>query len=137
MCEVAAWSIWCAQEPGHKAEFWNCSGGLEFFNGWTEWSGKLFLVSRGWKEGFVKSFKEVIPVMEMFLAVIFIFLEEPDIDEVVDDFSEVLASMDAPLVQEESSHGAVFMEGELPDAVEEILTCDMDIGLVTFFVLSQ
>lgn len=137
MCEPTSWSDKFAQEPGHKAWSWICSGGLEFFNGWTEWSGKLFLVSRGRQEGFVKSFKEVIPVMEMFFAVIFIFLEESDIDEIIDDFAEVLASMNAPLVEEESSHWAVFVEGELPDAVEEVLTCDMDVGFITFIVLAQ
>ena len=86
-----------------------------------------------WQERFAEGVLEIVAAFEIVAAVVGVFGEEMVINHDEYDFAEIFAGPDAPFVQNSESHGAVFLQSVVADAVEQFIAADVaDVFLFLF-----
>ena len=76
-------------------------------------------------EGALEDVFEIVPSPKIVLAVLLRLGEETGVHHAEDDFSEILAGADPPVGENVAGEGAVFLQSELPDPLQEFPAADV------------
>src|SRR5215471_18694987 len=77
------------------------------------------------QKGFPKGFFKIIAALKIRPAVLVGFREQAGVDHVEDDLAEVRAALHTPFLENGHHHGTELLEGEIPDAAEQLLSTDV------------